>query len=348
MNKYDILSTKGMSLIQDVPSIFIGLVLLAAFFVLGKTADFLVRALVNLGKIFRVSSFALSFVLLGLTTSLPEFFIGVYSIADDIPRLSLGNLLGGVIILLTLITGLNGLLSGKITLNGKFARYSLCKILPRVPGCHHLELHDLGIIGALLIAPALLLIDGALSRIDGAALIVLYVFFIWYYLREPQHQGEDNGETKPSISKNSALFFVSAVVLVAVTRVVVDSSEVLLTRFQVPPFIFGLIALSIGTNLPELTIMLRARKHARDVSIGNTLGSAAANTLLLGFLAIVSPLQDLTSVDMRVSIGALALITILFVIFFRTKNALNRGESLALVFLYIAFIIVQSILRPVL
>lgn len=336
-----------MPLIQDVSSIFIWLVLLAAFFVMAKAADFLVRALVNLGKIFRVSSFALSFVLLGLTTSLPEFFIGVYSIADGIPRLSLGNLLGGVIILLTLIMGLNGLLSGKITLNGKFARYSLCKILPRVPGCHHLELHDLGIVGALLLAPALLLLDGTLSRLDGVVLAVLYVFFIWYYLREPQHQGEDNGETKPSISKNSALFFVSAAVLVAVTRVVVDSSEVLLTRFQVPPFIFGLIALSIGTNLPELTIMLRARKRARDVSVGNALGSAAANTLLLGFLAIVSPLGNLTRADMRISIGALALTVILFVIFFRTRSALSRKESAALVLLYVLFIIVQSILRPV-
>lgn len=330
----------------DLPSFIFALILLVSFFVLVKTADTLVRALVNLGKIFRVSPFALSFVLLGLTTSLPELFIGVYAVADNIPRLSLGNLLGGVIILLTLSVGLNGLLSGKIVLDGKFARYSLCKILPRVPGCHHLELHDLGIIGALLLAPALLLIDGALSRIDGAVLILFYVFFIWYYLRQPQHHSEDSGELKPSLLRSSALFFVSAAVLTVVARVVVDSSEVLLTRLSIPPFIFGLIALSIGTNLPELTIMLRARKSARDISVGNTLGSAAANILLLGILAVVSPFSNLRSVDMRMTIGALALITILFVIFFRTRNALSRKESAVLVLLYVLFIMIQSILRP--
>ncbi len=319
-------------------------VLLAGFFVLGKAADIIVVSLTNLGKIFKISAFTLSFVLLGLTTSLPEMIIGVYAVADNVPRLSFGNLLGGNIVLLTLVIGLNGLILGKITIAGNFARYSMCKILPHVPGCNNLGIHDLGVIGALLLSPALLLADGKISRLDGFILVALYLSFLLYYITTKHASHIEEEEKKPSLGRSGAQFLVGALVLVAVARMIVDGSEVLLSRFEMPPFIFGMLVLGIGTNLPEFTIMVRARKGPRDISVGNILGSAAANIMILGALSIFAPLSGFERRDILFTGWALAIIVILLMVFFRTKNELNRTEALALVLIYMLFFTIQSLM----
>lgn len=328
-----------------LPSWAIVIVLFASFFVLGKTADTLVRALTNLGNIFKVSAFFLSFVLLGLTTSLPEVLVGVYSVSDQIPGLSLGNLIGGIIILLTLVVGLSGLFFKGIAIDGKFAKYSMCRFLPKVPGCHRLAIHDLGIIGALLMSPALVLLDGRLTRVDGVVLVILYILFVWYYFREPQNNHiEEGAEAKPTLLYNIALFLISATILAMAARIIVDGSEVLMLRFNIPSFFFGVIALALGTNLPEITIMLRARKYGPDVSVGNMLGSAAANVLLIGFLGLVVPLKNAGSVDVRITLFMLIGTVILLVAFFRTRERLSRLEAFILVLLYVVFMVFQSFL----
>lgn len=329
----------------EVSTPLVIIVLLAGFFVLAKAADLIVVSLTNLGKIFRINAFALSFVLLGLTTSLPEMVIAVYAVYDDVARLSFGNLLGGIIVLLTLVIGLNGLMFGKIAMDGKFARYSMCKILPHIPWCNRLGLHDLGVITAFLLSPALLFADGKLSRVDGLILVILYVFFILYYLKEQHTSHVEEEEKKPSLYRSGAQFLVGAFLLVAVARMIVDGSEVLLSRFSIPPFIFGMLALGIGTNLPELAIMLRARSGPRDISVGNILGSAAANIMILGALSIFAPLSGFGRKDILFTGWTLAVVAIVLMVLLRTKNELNRVEALLLVLLYIVFFVIQSLMR---
>ena len=319
--------------------------LLAGFFVLGKAADVIVIAMTNLGKIFKINAFALSFVLLGLTTSLPEMVVGVYAVADNVPRLSFGNLLGGIVVLLTLVIGLNGLMFGGIAINGKFARYSMCRVLPHVPWCNRLGIHDLGVVGALLLSPALLFIDGEFSRVDGSILVVLYLFFVLYYLKGQQAAHVEEEEKRPSLIRSGAQFLAGAFVLIVVARMIVESSEVLLSRFEIPAFVFGMLVLGIGTNLPELTIMLRARKGPRDISAGNILGSAAANIMILGVLSIFAPLSGLGRTDILFTGWMLAIAAIVLMIFFRTRNRLSRAESLLLILLYILFFVVQGLMN---
>lgn len=317
------------------------LILLGCFFILGKAADVLVRALLSIGKTFKVQAFTLSFVLLGLTTSLPELLIGTYAVIDRVPTLALGNLLGGMVILLTLVVGLNGLIFGGIAIDGKFAKYSLCRLLPRVPFCHRLAIHDLAMIGGIFIAPALLILDGRLTRLDGALLVVLYVFYVWYYLKEPQSHTEAD-QDHPPMARSVGHFLLGALVLTVIARIVVAASEVLLVRLHVPPFLFGLLALGIGTNLPELMIMLKSRRDARDVSLGNALGSAAANVLIIGALALAAPLAQLNRPDIWLAVGMLALAVLLALGFLRTRSKLSRAESLGLVLLYVVFFAIQS------
>ncbi|OGL66053.1 hypothetical protein A3B21_02615 [Candidatus Uhrbacteria bacterium RIFCSPLOWO2_01_FULL_47_24] len=330
----------------NLPSFALLGILFASFFALSKAADMLVRALVNLGILFRVSIFALSFILLGLVTSLPEMLIGVYAVADGFPSLSLGNLIGGIIVLLTLVMGLNGLLAGGIPIDGKFARYTLCRFFPKIPWCPKLAIHDLAIIGILLIAPVLAILDGQLSRIDGVFLIALYSFYVWYYVHEPQNRqiAEPEAKEKPALIRSVGLFIAGAVILGAVARIVVMVSETLLVRLGVPSFLFGLLALSIGTNLPELTVMIRARR-AKDISAGNILGSAVANILIIGLLGFFAPLSGLTRQDIFFSTVMLGAVVLLLIIFFRSKNQLSRYESLILILCYIFFVVVQSLTR---
>ncbi|KKU14000.1 MAG: CaCA family calcium (Ca2+):cation antiporter [Parcubacteria group bacterium GW2011_GWC2_45_7] len=331
-------------ILASFSSTILAVILVVAVFILAKAADTVVKALTNLGKILHIKTFVLSFVLLGLTTSLPEMLIGVYSVLDGMPRLSFGNLLGGMVVLLTLVVGLNGLLFSGISLDGKLARFSLCQIMPRIPGCHRLAMHDLSILGFILIMPALLILDSALSRTDGIILVIFYLFFLYYYLREKSNHAENNG-IKSSLLSSVGSFMAGALLMVIVARVIVLSSEVLLTRLNVSSFLFGLLVLGLGTNLPELTIMLRSQKSARDISVANALGSAAANVIILGFLAIFSPLSNLRNTSTLLTAGILMAVTILVVVFFRTRDRLSRTEALILVLIYIAFFAIQSFIR---
>ena len=192
--------------------------------------------------------------------------------------------------------------------------------------------------------PALLILDSALSRTDGIILVIFYLFFLYYYLREKSNHAENNG-IKSSLLSSVGSFMAGALLMVIVARVIVLSSEVLLTRLNVSSFLFGLLVLGLGTNLPELTIMLRSQKSARDISVANALGSAAANVIILGFLAIFSPLSNLRNTSTLLTAGILMAVTILVVVFFRTRDRLSRTEALILVLIYIAFFAIQSFIR---
>ena len=66
------------------------------FFVLWLGAGLIISAVEKASRILKISTFALSFFVLGILTSLPEIAVGVNSVVSNDPEIFVGNLLGVV------------------------------------------------------------------------------------------------------------------------------------------------------------------------------------------------------------------------------------------------------------
>ena len=79
---------------------FLAVILLGLlFFLLGKTADQVVDAVGRFCTLARVKVFFVG-IILGLVTSFPEFSIALNSLVNNVPEVSLGNLMGSLMVVL--------------------------------------------------------------------------------------------------------------------------------------------------------------------------------------------------------------------------------------------------------
>ena len=88
------------------------------FYILSGAADYVVSKITEVAERFKINILSLGMAL-GVLTTLPEFFVGVNSMASDIPTLSFGNLMGGIIVILCLVVGFSLVLNRRIKTDGK-------------------------------------------------------------------------------------------------------------------------------------------------------------------------------------------------------------------------------------
>lgn len=272
-----------------------------------------------------LSVFALSFTVLGLLTSIPEFSVGLNAVFEDRPNIFIGNLLGASAVLFFLIIPLLAVLGNGVKLNGGF------------------QAKQLGLALAVIFAPAILVVDGRLSLVEGVVLLMLYAFLI---LVLPSDQnllarikaGLNRRILSHSLVDVTRLLLGIGLVFVA-SHYLVEETVALSVRLQIPVLVVSLFALSIGTNIPELALGARSiLTRRKDVAFGDYLGSAATNTLFFGFFTILAG-RDLTlpsGIWRTVIIAGIGYV--LFWFLATSKHSLSRREGLIMLLIYFAFL----------
>jgi cation:H+ antiporter len=93
----------------------------------------------------------------------------------------------------------------------------------------------------------------------------------------------------------------------------------------------------VGTSLPELvTSITAARKHESGIALGNAVGSNLFNILfILGASSALTPIN--VAPELFIDTIILIVVSILILIFARTKKITNRFEGAISVLLYIAY-----------
>lgn len=322
-------------------------ILLASFFLIGKSVDILIKALANLGKQLKWSEFVVGFIILGLATSTPELFVALNAGREGLPQLSLGNLLGGIVVLFTLLVGLNTLFQGVIATDHKFSLTNIFRFLPKsLPfGRPRFFVKDLFLMAGVIIFPLFLLLDGYMSRIDGLILIVVYLLFIIHAIYDRRMQG---WEPPVEVASWRRIIFWSVLGLSGLfvfSWLIVKQALILLAVWQIPALILGLLLLAIGTNLPELTLTIKARRQHGEVVIGDILGSAMANILVLGILALIYPFQLFAIQPALIVSASLIAATVILIVFLHTKKRLERWEGGVLVILYFLYLFLELYFR---
>lgn len=301
--------------------------LLFFLLILVKSAELVEGSFVFLSRKLHVSEFFTGFVVLSIITSLPEISISVLS-SQELPELSVGNLIGATTVLLTLVIGLSAVKYGKLEFKSRFQEKEV--------------LMGVGLITFMVIS----ILDKYISITEGIALLGGYFIFI-AYLNRKFNQVALKKHANINIKKLSRLIgkaSIGIVLLLISSSMTVKLAESLALILSISPAVIGVLVLAIGTNLPELTILAISKKNRDNeaLALGNFFGSACVNPGILGLLAIMAGGVKIDSFIAIIPSTVILLLTlIMFGVATWTGKKVSRTEGFMLTGLYIALLITE-------
>lgn len=322
-------------MLQDILFIAVGLV--GLFY----GGDLLVSGAANLAKSFGIPPLVIGLTVVSFGTSAPELLVSLQAAFNGASDISVGNVVGSNIANIGLILGLTAIIFPLAVQEVLVKR--------EIP---------IGIAVALLAVP--LMINGDISRIDGAILVTGLIIFniglIWDSRRSVLKTGGNPDETiigeiealqtdKPVNRGTALLRFVAGLALLAgASNLTVTGAIGVAEALGVPQLVIGLTLVALGTSLPELSAsLIAALRKQNDIAIGNIVGSNIFNLLgILGITALVRPITVSSQVivrDLWVMIGFTVLLLPLVL-----NRRLSRREGILLLGLYIVYVIVAFIL----
>lgn len=290
-------------------------------------ASLIVTAITKFAKSLNASPFIVSFFLLGSLTSVAEIGVAINSHIDKTLEISVGNLLGGVIVIFLFIIPLLAVAGNGIKLTAKYSQIAIFVTL------------------SFLVLPSVFFLDSILLKREALFLLGAYLVsvFLLFFTNK-------NGDSKKARKKklNISLALIELVKILIGAGVLLWASDNLIAELisfadaqGISPFLISLLTLSIGTNLPELSVAIKSiLTGQKDVALANYLGSATFNMLILITLALVN---DRIYVD--ASFLKILLFTVIglamFFIFISSKRELSRREGFLLMLVYVGFVLTE-------
>lgn len=301
--------------------------------------NIVVSSISFIARYLKWKEFVVAFFALSLGAVAPEFFIGIVSALNGVPELSLGNILGQNILLLSVAVAVPAfLLKGGIRVESHTVRSGSV----------------FAVVAAAL--PLLLLLDGSLSVIDGAVLILAFIFFnIWLFSNQDYFRKVYETEEQQPAKINTRDFVIHLSLLLVGMVLIIFSAEGIiraslgfaeLMDISIP--LIGMFIVALGTGLPETYVAARLALEGQSwMILGGLMGAVAiSSTLVLGTVSIIEPIVvDITSIP-QLGLARIFLLAvgILFLLFTRTNRTLSNREGVLLFVLYTVFLALSVIM----
>jgi cation:H+ antiporter len=290
-------------------------------------AGLIIKSVDKIARKLRLSSFAVSFFVLGLLTSIPETAVSINAVIDHKPEIFVGTLLGGIVVIFLFIIPLLAILGKGVKLNHDLDNKNLIGLL------------------AVIAAPGLVVIDHKVTNLEGILLILAYVIIFYFIQRKHGVLEENNTEI---LSTKSYSFLDLAKVAAGIgivfvsSRFIVDQTLSFADILGIPAFYISIIVLSLGANIPEISIAVRAIiSGKKDIAFGDYLGSAAANALLFGIFTLVNDGEVFTFDSFIITFVFIVSGLGLFYNFAQSKEDISKKEGLILLGIYIIFVLFE-------
>ena len=278
-----------------------------------------------------IKPFIVGLTIVAMGTSAPELFVSVNSAFESISSgnagmgdIAIGNVVGSNVFNNLLIIGCVSLV----------APLTVSKITVK---------RDLPIVFVASVALLIFLLDGTLSRIEGAILTVAFILFMLMTIKSAKKGKDSENELAEGVKdmpiwKAIICILVGLGVLIYASDLFVEYSSDIAKSLNVSEKIIGLTIVGAGTSAPELaTSIMAARKGQGEMAIGNVIGSNIFNILMiLGLTGIIQPLEGITI--NYIDLSVLILAAVLFWLFSFTKYKLERWEGAVLLTLCAGYI----------
>jgi cation:H+ antiporter len=347
-----------MHLIPDNIFVYI-IVLLISFYILAKSADFLVDGAVGIAFHLHIPKIIIGIVLVSFATTSPEFTVSLISAVRGFPEIALGNAVGSVIV----NTGV---------------AISFAAIIAAIAGdVIHIDKQTLITTGLFLEGAMLLAFifgtDGTISRMEGIILLGClggYLGFLVVNERRkavgrtvPERQIRDPGVTPESTVHDLAVnpyledevsshtrpgsllvqflrFGGGVLGVVVASQLLVESAVGIAHYLSVPEVVIGLTVIAIGTSLPEIaTCVIASKKGHGDLAFGDIVGANILNILwIVGAAATANPITVGRNVIFYAFPVMIFMVTALLLLA-RVGYRLKRSNGVVLIGLYLAYLV---------
>lgn len=285
-------------------------------------ADILVKLVEKLTAKIRFSPLVIGATLIAVGTSLPETFVTISSLTQEVSAISLGNIIGSNIGNIGLILGLG------ITL------------FPIKIGTQKTQRNNLILFLLTLFFSALFFVPETLRKSLALFLLIFYLFFLIVEIvwGEIGRKKEDKKAlAKMPRVRGRPLYYLlgiagSVITLIISSNYLVLSALKISERLRIDPEIIGLSLIAIGTSLPELvTILISGLNQEWKLITGAVQGSNIFNLSVLGTVIII--LGNGLGPAHNFSLFYLIIITLTFFLLTRKYEGTNIPRPFGLLFL---------------
>lgn len=312
------------------PYIFIFII---SCLILFWSGNFLVKALMRIAKFLGWREFVVAFFIMAFAGSAPNLFVGISSALHKIPQFSLGDVIGGNIVDLTLAFAL-AILIGKVALPAPSRVVQTTTIFTTI----------------ISLLPLLLISDGLLSRGDGLILLIAFFGYVgWLFSKEERfklvYDRMEKEEVKGSreFIKDLGKIILALIFLVLAAEGVVFSAKRFVEALRLTiPFV-GILIIGLGNALPETYFAISAAKEKETwMVLGDLMGAVIVPaTLVLGIVTLISPIKILDFSPFFISLSFIIISALFFLLVVRTGKKITKKEAYFLLSIYILFALFQ-------
>ena len=249
------------------------LILLGGLILILLGANYLVDGSSSIAKKFGISEFVIGLTIVGIGTSTPEMVVSFLSAIQGKADMAIGNIVGSNIFNTFMILGITALVAPIA-----ITKSNLKKDIP------------------LNIAVTVLLIflgmnqtifstgENVLNRLDGAILLMLFIWYLWSSFKSDNGEGQD---TEEEIKVQSNLVSIIMILgglaaLIIGGRLFVNSATSIAQMFGVSDKFIAITVMAAGTSMPELaTTVVAAVRKQNGVALGNVVGSNIWNIVFI-------------------------------------------------------------------
>ncbi len=306
-----------MSIPLALVSVVAGVVLVVTF------AGRLVRGAVGTSSAMGVSAFLISVIFIGFD---PEnLAVGVAGSVEQVPGIALGSVVGAAMVALALAFGVTALLAPM-----RFASAPTPVLAVPV---------------AAVALFGVVSLDGRLSRLDGAVLLLGYAlavaFLIWLSRRgvDVASATEPDEPEVESARRAVGMLVVALIAIVVGSELAVEGSKTVIAWLGVADTFYGMAILALLVSIEELARELpAARRGHPEITFGNVVGSTLAFFLFNGgLIALARPVE--LSASTTTFYLPVAFVTVVVISGLMLRKAVPRWAGAVLVGLYLLFVI---------
>lgn len=302
----------------------IQLVLLAVGFVLlVKGADWFVDGAASVAAKLGIPQLVIGLTIVAMGTSAPEAAVSLTAAFHGNADITIGNVVGSNILNVLIILGLAAAI----------CPMGVAKLTTFV---------DIPVTFGISLLLLVLGLDGSISRLDAAVLLVVfigYLSYLFFMTKKGLIVGESEDEVAKIQSVPKALLFtaIGLALIIVGSSVVVDAASAIAKMLGLSERFIGLTIVALGTSLPELfTSVVAAMEKNPDMAIGNIVGSNIFNILfVVGLSGLVIPVPFAPAFRFDALIVA-ATMLLLFLLSL-PKRRLGRIDGFILLMGYMAY-----------
>lgn len=326
-----------------------------------KGGDWFVDSASWIAEVAGVPKFVIGATIVSIATTLPEMIVSITATAKGNVEMAAGNAIGSVTANTAMIMGIFILCMPFAIKRKSFAPKAIMMFLASatlVLGCILTAKREMTFSGE----------KGIFYSLSTIGLIILAVIFIAFFIEnfismkkesiqiEPSpeniglQQEDEIIPTKEKAStadwvKNIALFVAGAAGTVIGAQLLVKYGTQIAESLHVPQRVISVVAIAIGTSLPELVTTITAlRKKAGSLSVGNILGANIIDlTLILPICSFISMGKgtgalavsaNSVEIDMVMCLAAIAVAIIPTII----SQKFRRWQGIVMLAGYIAYV----------